>query len=525
MPIRRLLIANRGEIAVADRPHRARAAASRQSRSSPTPTPRAAHRARPTSRSGCPGRACRHLPARRPDHRRRRAAPARTRSILATASCPRTRLRPRRAPRPGSIFVGPRPAAIAAMGSKLAAKELMAAAGVPVLPGGESRPGAAGATWPRSAPAVGFPLLVKASSGGGGRGMRLVTRSGEPGRRGRRGHERSGRRLRRRHGLPRALRDRPAHVEVQILGDSFGQRGPSVRAGVLHPAALPEDRRGVAVARGRRRAPRPNSARPRFAPPVPSTTPGPGRSSSSLAADGAVLLPRGQHPPSGRAPGHRAGHRPRPGRAAAADRGRANRCRPRSLAAAITGHAIEVRLYAEDVPAGFIPATGTLHAFEIPAGDGVRVDAGYAAGSAVSPHYDAMLAKVIGYGRTRTEAAMRLERALRGARVHGVMTNRSCLRRSCAEPQFLAGADRHRLPEPARPGRALGARSGRHCRACAGGDAGQAGRQPGRRAGASDAAVGLAQRQVGPAHCRVHRRWRPGNGPLPGRRFRGRSRS
>jgi acetyl/propionyl-CoA carboxylase alpha subunit len=103
------------------------------------------------------------------------------------------------------------------------------------------------------------------------------------------------------------------------------------------------------------------------------------------------------------------------------------------------GHAIEARLYAEDVPAGFLPATGTLHRFDIPAGPGVRVDAGYAAGSVVGPYYDAMLAKVIAHGRSRADAARRLARALAGARLHGVTTNRGLLLGILREPEFLAG--------------------------------------------------------------------------------------
>src|ERR1039458_950051 len=86
---------------------------------------------------------------------------------------------------------------------------------------------------------------------------------------------------------------------------------------------------------------------------------------------------------------------------------------PEATNARISGHAIEVRLYAEDVPAGFLPVTGLLHRFAIPAGPGVRVDTGFRDGSVVSPHYDAMLAKVIASGRTRAEAARRLGRALR----------------------------------------------------------------------------------------------------------------
>ncbi len=108
--------------------------------------------------------------------------------------------------------------------------------------------------------------------------------------------------------------------------------------------------------------------------------------------------------------------------------------------AQINGHAIEARLYAEDVPAGFVPATGTLHRFTIPPAPGIRVDTGFRDGSVVSPHYDAMLAKVIAHGRTRADAARRLARALTRAEIHGVTTNRDLLVAILREPEFLAGA-------------------------------------------------------------------------------------
>ena len=87
-----------------------------------------------------------------------------------------------------------------------------------------------------------------------------------------------------------------------------------------------------------------------------------------------------------------------------------------------------------------MPATGVLHRFAIPAVPGVRVDTGFRDGSVVSPHYDAMLAKVIAHGRTRAEAARRLARALGQAEIHGVTTNRDLLTAILAEPDFLAGA-------------------------------------------------------------------------------------
>jgi propionyl-CoA carboxylase alpha chain len=113
---------------------------------------------------------------------------------------------------------------------------------------------------------------------------------------------------------------------------------------------------------------------------------------------------------------------------------------PQVHEARINGHAIEARLYAEDVPAGFLPVTGTLHRFALPPAPGIRIDTGVADGTLVGPHYDAMLAKVIAHGRSRADAARRLARALAGAEIHGVATNRDLLAAILREPDFLAGA-------------------------------------------------------------------------------------
>jgi acetyl/propionyl-CoA carboxylase alpha subunit len=112
---------------------------------------------------------------------------------------------------------------------------------------------------------------------------------------------------------------------------------------------------------------------------------------------------------------------------------------PEAAHARISGHAIEVRLYAEDVPAGFLPVTGTLHRFAIPAAPGIRTDTGFADGSVVSPHYDAMLAKVIAHAGSRAAAARRLAAALAGAEIHGVTTNRDLLTAILREPEFGSG--------------------------------------------------------------------------------------
>ena len=365
----------------------------------------------------------------------------------------------------GITFVGPPPDAIAAMGSKLEAKALMAAAGVPVLPGTAVAPGAdlgeAGAR-------TGFPLLVKAAYGGGGRGMRLVREPGGLAA----AVAAASREAASAFGDPTVFLERfvtdPRHVEVQILGDARGtvvhlferdcsiqrryqkviEEAPSPAVDDALRAALGE----AAVAAGK----------------VIGYT-GAGTVEFVLDASGDFYFLevntrlQVEHPVTEMVTGldlvelqlRLAEGEPLP---------------PEVTGARITGHAIEARLYAEDVPAGFRPATGTLYRFDIPAGPGVRVDAGYASGSVVGPHYDALLAKVIAHGRTRADAARRLARALAGARLHGVTTNRSLLLGILSETEFLAGRTdtgyltRH---DPAALGRPVAAVTNRHAAAAA----------------------------------------------------------
>jgi len=335
----------------------------------------------------------------------------------------------------GLIFVGPAPGTIAAMGDKVAAKAMMAAAGVPVLP---SVTVDADRVRDDAAAQVGFPLLVKAAFGGGGRGMRLVT---DPAR-----LEEAVNSAR--HEAAAAFGDGtvfleryvpdPRHVEVQILGDAHGdvihlferecsiqRRYQKIVEESPSPAVDGELRAALtnaAVAAGRA---------------VGYT--GAGTVEFVLDRDGSFYFLemntrlQVEHPVTEQVTGldlvelqlRIAEGEPLP---------------PEVRQATISGHAIEVRLYAEDVPAGFLPVTGTLHRFAIPSGPGLRVDTGFGDGSVVSPHYDAMLAKVIAHGRTRAGAARRLARALRDAEIHGLTTNRDLLVAILREPDFLAGA-------------------------------------------------------------------------------------
>ena len=337
----------------------------------------------------------------------------------------------------GLIFVGPGPGTIAAMGSKVEAKALMAAAGVPVLPGVTIASTDDLDDLAASATDVGFPLLVKAAFGGGGRGMRLV---GDPA-----GLAEAVRSARSEAAsafgdgtvfLERFVTD-PRHVEVQILGDTAGQvihlferecsiqrRYQKIVEECPSPAVDDELRAALtsaAVAAGQAIG-----------------YIGAGTVEFVLGQDGSFFFLevntrlQVEHPVTEEVTGldlvalqlRIAEGEPLP---------------PAATSATINGHAIEVRLYAEDVAAGFLPVTGPLYRFAIPQAPGVRTDTGFRDGSVVSPHYDAMLAKVIAHGRTRADAAKRLARTLDRAQIHGVTTNRDLLAAILREPEFLDG--------------------------------------------------------------------------------------
>jgi acetyl-CoA carboxylase biotin carboxylase subunit len=334
----------------------------------------------------------------------------------------------------GLLFVGPSPEAIASMGSKPAAKELMAAAGVPVLPGVTVTDAT---DLPAAAAGIGYPLLVKAAFGGGGRGMRVVRSEA--------GLAEAVDGARREAAsafgdgtvfLERYLED-PRHVEVQILGDVHGtvvhlferecsiqRRHQKIVEEAPSPAVTPALRAelgAAAVAAGKA---------------IGYTGAGTvefvlDRSGSFFFLEVNTRL-QVEHPVTELVTGLDLVEQQL--RVAEGER------LPEAVTGArIDGCAIEVRLYAEDVAAGFLPATGVLHRFAVPEGPGVRVDTGVADGSVVGPHYDPMLAKVIAHGPTRADAARRLARALSRARIHGVVTNRDLLVGILREEEFRAG--------------------------------------------------------------------------------------
>ncbi len=363
----------------------------------------------------------------------------------------------------GLVWVGPPPSAIDAMGSKIGSKELMRAAGVPTLPSitveGERLPHIV------AVEELGWPLLVKASAGGGGRGMRVVWGPSEL------ADAVAGARREAASAfgdgtvfLERYLRQ-PRHIEVQILADAYGdtvalferecsiQRRhqkiveeapspfvtPELRARLVEAAVTAADEVGYVNA-GTVEFVVDSDGEPYFLEmntrlqvehPVTEAVTGLDLVRLQLLIAGGAPLP--------------------PEVRAAAEAG------PQ-------GHAIEARLYAEDPALGWLPSTGTLHRFEVGGGAAadrggitVRVDSGVETGSVVSPHYDPMLAKVVVHAGSRGEATTALAAALARARIHGVTTNRDLLVRILSHPAFVAGntdtgfLETHGLPRLSEP--------------------------------------------------------------------------
>jgi acetyl/propionyl-CoA carboxylase alpha subunit len=338
-------------------------------------------------------------------------------------------------------FIGPSPEALAVMGNKQEAKRLVAAAGVPVLAGAEA----------------GFPVMVKAVSGGGGVGMRLVTDPAElaealaAGRRAAEAAFGDGEVF-----LERYL-ERPRHVEVQIAGDARGrlmhlfERECSIQR--RHQKVIEEAPSPAVDGVLRRRL-------GELAVAAGSAVGCTGLATVEFLLAGGELYflemnPRLQveHPVTECVTGWdlvRLQIRLAEGE-------------PLPVAApALEGHAVEARLYAEDPARGFLPAAGTVHRFRIDDRPGLRVDAGVVDGSRVHPHYDPLLAKVIAHAPTRAEAVRLLAAALEGARLHGPPTNRELLVGVLRHPAFLDGEidtgflDRHAgelAAAPREPGR------------------------------------------------------------------------
>jgi propionyl-CoA carboxylase alpha chain len=334
----------------------------------------------------------------------------------------------------GLVWVGPPPRVIAAMGDKLSAKQLMEAAGVPVLPSVEVT---ADVDLVEAATGIGFPVLVKASAGGGGKGMRVVESAPEL------ADAVAGAR----REAAAAFGDdtvfieryltRSRHVEIQILADDHGnvvhcfERECSIQRRhqkVIEEAPSPavddalRARMGAAAVAAAREIGYVNAGTVEFL----------------LAADGSFYFLevntrlQVEHPVTEAIIG----------RDLVRDQILVAQGDPLEFGQddlAISGHAVEARVYAEDPERDFLPATGTVLSWQPPTEPRVRFDSGVETGSEVGIEFDPMLAKVIAHAPTRVEAVRRLALALERTRIQGVVTNRDFLVATLRHREFLAG--------------------------------------------------------------------------------------
>jgi geranyl-CoA carboxylase alpha subunit len=336
----------------------------------------------------------------------------------------------------GLVFVGPPPAAIAAMGDKAAARQRAAALGVPVLPGYDGRE-QDDAIFAREAQRIGYPVMVKAAAGGGGRGMRAVPEASQlPAALARARSE-----ARAAFGDDRLLLERalvaPRHVEIQILADArghclfLGERDCSVQR---RHQKIVEEAPSPAITPALRRAM--GEAAVRLARAIGYVGAG---TVEFLFEDGAFYFMemntrlQVEHPVTEAVTGidlvqwqlRIAGGEPL---ALAQDEALAR--------FESGGHAIEVRLCAEEPAADFMPRAGRIAHFAAP--PGVRFDHALTDGLTISPFYDSMLGKLIAHGPDRTAAARALAAALDRTVVFGVPTNRGYLARLLRDADFLA---------------------------------------------------------------------------------------
>jgi acetyl-CoA carboxylase biotin carboxylase subunit len=336
----------------------------------------------------------------------------------------------------GLVWVGPAPDAIEAMGDKIRARNRMSAAGVPVAPGTPEPLTDADAALEAAAD-IGYPLMVKASAGGGGIGMGVAYDDTQL----RAAFDTARSRAERFFASPAILLERyvenARHVEVQVLGLADG------RVVALGERDCSVQRRHQKVAEE-------------------TPSPGVGEELRARMLDGAVRAaeavgyrnagtveclvdPKAQdyvflemntrlqveHPVTELVTGIDLVEEQL--RVAAGDPPRADLSDVRPA-----GHAIEMRVYAED-PRRFLPSPGTITRWEEPTGDGIRVDAGYTSGNTVTPNYDPLLAKLCAYGRDREEALQRAAEAVGAFVIDGPKTNLPFFTELLADEAFVSG--------------------------------------------------------------------------------------
>ncbi|MBI1735949.1 MAG: acetyl-CoA carboxylase biotin carboxylase subunit [Candidatus Rokubacteria bacterium] len=337
----------------------------------------------------------------------------------------------------GLVFIGPGPEAIRQMGDKTEARGLMAAAGVPVVPGSDGAV-ADVAVALATAEAIGYPVMLKAAAGGGGIGMARAAGAGEL----ERAFATASRRAQAAFGVGALYVERyveaPRHVEVQVFGDGHGdvvhlhERECSIQRRhqkLVEEAPAPglhaDTKRGlVAAAVAGARAIRYANA---------------GTMEFLVDADGRFYFLemntrlQVEHPVTEEVTGLDL--------VVAQLRIAAGEALPWTQDAIVQrGAAIEVRVYAEDPAKGFLPSPGTVSRLELPAGPGLRIESGIVAGSVVTPHYDPLLMKVVASGASRAEATERLAGALTALAIDGVKTTVPLLQRVLAHPDFRRGA-------------------------------------------------------------------------------------
>ena len=336
----------------------------------------------------------------------------------------------------GLIWVGPPPEAIEAMGLKVVAKELMAAAGVPLLPSVELA-GLHADQMVSAANDVGYPLLIKASAGGGGRGMRRVDDAEEFGP----AVDAATREAESAFGDGTVFAERfvspSKHVEVQIFGDHsgkvvhFGERECSVQR--RYQKVIEE-------------APSPSiDDATRTALHAAAVSAGEAIGYTNAGTVEFLLDPSGgfyflevntrlqvEHPVTETVHGVDLVKLQLEVAAGALVPDQTDIAQPK-------GHAIEARIYAEDPCSDYLPSVGTVTHFEV--GPGVRVDAAFDSAGNVSAHYDAMIAKVISHAPTRPQAVRGLARALRSTALVGIDHNIALLVRTLEHDDFVSGGD------------------------------------------------------------------------------------
>jgi 3-methylcrotonyl-CoA carboxylase alpha subunit len=337
----------------------------------------------------------------------------------------------------GIVFVGPTAEMMTAMGSKSGSKALMEKAGVPLVPGyhGEAQDEA---TLAGAAETVGFPVLVKASAGGGGRGMRVVRTKEELGP----AIVSAKREAKAAFGDDRMLIekyvDNPRHIEVQIIGDSHGnllslferectlqRRHQKVIEEAPSPT-LDARQREIVCEAARKAAGAVNYV---------------GTGTIEFVSDGRDVFfiemntrLQVEHPVTELITGIDLVEWQL--RVAFGEKLPLTQEQIR-----LNGHAIEARVYAENPQKNFMPSVGSIKTWRTPAeGDGLRIDAGYRSGDAVSPYYDAMLAKVIAWAPTRDVAIDKLNRALEETDVRGIVTNIPFLSALVTHPKVRSNA-------------------------------------------------------------------------------------